>query len=464
MKISLTDLLYSFIFFLMLSTYVLNSTIVGWFAVTISIFLWMRNLFRPQNLILLQIIYIFQYQFYISKLGMPAFISYFTDVITFTIILHLAYSALTKKQQVHRSVLLCFVSMIIFFCIGLLSNVGYGANLLLYLWSVRNVARIPIFLIACIYYSDVFLLTIGYRMMKIAFFFNGIFIGIQYGLFGYYRDFLGGIFGNQMGTANTYLHVLLIVVACFVIPRYMNGTITLFSFIYYLLVICMVSAISELKIIFVELPILFMVTYITQHQNSEKNAKLLSTLILSPLLFAIALTILGDISPFFRDFFSFNKLLSISTSSYTGVGDISRLAGISYVIENMFDYDILLSIFGIGLGNAEFSSTFAILRSPFYERFGLWSHYDWFSLSFTFIETGFLGLIFYLLPYVYIAKSFIFQKIKSDEMMTTLLITIVIFILFIYNTTLRTEAGYVIVFVLSLGYANFRNSLVSFQE
>lgn len=454
MKLHYYQLYYMFVFLLMLSSYIVNSQIIGWIALVLTVGQIIQNINKPAELLIIQLLYIFQYQFYISYLYMPTGIGYLTDIITIITLINYIYDILFLKKKTRKLEFPIIICLLCFVALGFLGNILQGFSLIRYIWAVRNNARIFLFFIFSIHYISPYLIRKSESLFAIAYFFNIIFIWIQYYYLGFKQDFLGGIFGNEIGTANTYLHIMLLIFICISVSKYITSYISIIKFLIYIISILLVAALSELKIVFVEIIIIYLISYLIIGFDIKRLARMLLIVVPSIVMFIIAIPILESISPFFKGFLNVDSLLSISTGSYTGKGDIGRLSVVSYVRERMFNYDNYKTLVGIGLGNAELSQS-NILTSPFYLEYGNITHYNWFSFPFVMIETGLIGVMLYLLPYVYILKEMVFSNKKEYKALISLQLSIMAFVLFIYNISLRIEIGYLFVFVLAFGTLNF---------
>ena len=108
-------------------------------------------------------------------------------------------------------------------------------------------------------------------------------------------------------------------------------------------------------------------------------------------------------------------------------------------------------MFGMGMGNCE-TASFSFLNTPFYLRYNK-LNYTWLSTAFLFLETGYMGLAFFygffLLVYWLggrIAKNKDCDRIYCQMSAIAALCGVMIGF---YNSSLRTEAGYMLYFVLA---------------
>jgi hypothetical protein len=116
---------------------------------------------------------------------------------------------------------------------------------------------------------------------------------------------------------------------------------------------------------------------------------------------------------------------------------------------------------GLGLGNGDYSSSFNFLNSSFYNTYPR-SNYMNFSLSFLFVETGYLGTIAYVAFFV--ANEIVAMKnyIENNNSATLIgvLLPLMCWFLIYYNASLRTNYAYIVFALLASipGYTKKRNN------
>jgi O-antigen ligase len=112
--------------------------------------------------------------------------------------------------------------------------------------------------------------------------------------------------------------------------------------------------------------------------------------------------------------------------------------------------NLLNILFGIGLGNADYSN-YSMFTSKFYNDYSF-LHYQWFSSLFVFLETGMVGLISYLMIFV----SAFFQGIRKMGKETSdtsfYMIMVIFMIIFVfYGIIMRCEqSGFILFMILAL--------------
>ena len=144
--------------------------------------------------------------------------------------------------------------------------------------------------------------------------------------------------------------------------------------------------------------------------------------------------------------------MSGSEGGYSGVEQVNRLTTIPIISEKFLNTP-LEKLFGMGLGNCDMAS-YDFITTPFYNQYS-YLRYQWFSTAFLYLETGFAGLTLYLGFFA----SIFFYSIKrkkdnlsnaSDSMLCQIsaIIAVLAIMITVYNSSLRTEAGYMMFFAL----------------
>ena len=440
-----SDIIIIVSFLLMILTYFYALAQICWFMFGCFSIALVFSWKAPKELIYIQLFFVLQFQHYVSSQILPNTVSYFTDVVTLIIFLHLVREV--PKNRFNKLEKVIIFSSILFIFLGFMSNYYNNFDILKYAWAVRNNIRIFIFFVASSYFIDFSMVNKTNRLLKIAFTFNTIMVLIQFFTLPFAADFIGGIFGHSVGVANTYIHILLLYFLCYSLVNYLNRQISVITLLYYLIPIFLISAVAELKILYVEAVILFIIISLFSKKSIQSVFKFLLIGIMLLVGTIVTLPILVQISPFFKDFFNIENILKIAGGSYTGQDDISRLKAISYVQTRFFHNDVIKNWIGIGLGNAE-QSQFSFLQSPLflqYER----TRYNWFTLPFVMVETGLIGVVIFIYPYIYALIELILKVKKEPSTIIAIALLSTVPLLYIYNLTLRTEIGYLFVYLIA---------------
>ena len=411
----------------------------------------------PKIIICFQVLYVCLYRL-LMWFGFPSTLSYFTDVLTSILLINIIQrpSAYRKHSNKIKPVLVCYFLLVI---IGVFTALINGCNLLQVLWSIRNYYRFLVFFIACICFLKIEDIMQIFRKLDSLFVLNLIVVVVQYFIFQYKGDYLGGIFGVVQG-ANVYTNVFLIIATTFALSSWMNKNKKIMNVLFIIAGSCLVATLSELKFFFVELIAIYFIVLLLCKKDLKHFLKACIVIVIGIILLMNFLPVLYKLYPNFENFFRFDFIFATHEQGYSMSGDLDRLSAINSIIDKVFRNDTLKTWFGIGLGNAEYSSS-QLLVSKFYLQYG-YLHYNWFSHAFMMIEGGFIGLFLYVGTFLSVIVHGLremkknvgnncFQK-NINVYITSTVVAILCIAIMIYNQSLRTEAAYLIYFILSITY------------
>lgn len=379
-------------------------------------------------------------------LGIPYSVKYTVDAAWVLLLFYLlkGRAALPNRQAARLAAI-----TVLFFAIGLLVYVFRFQSVFYFLWGLRNNARFFVFFFACVLFIKEQRAERYLRVFDTLFWLNFLVILYQYAVLGKARDHLGGLFGVEKG-CNGYLNVFLLIVISGSILNYMNGNEKSSRCVLKCAGALAIAVLAELKIFVVELALISVLSAWMTRFSLRKVAVMLggaaSILVCSQLI--------GDMSPGFADWFSINGMYKIisSNTGYTGTNDMNRLTAIPIALSYL--PSLGEKLFGLGLGNCDYSS-FDFLVTPFFaahERL----HYVWFSTAFLVLETGLAGFALYCLffVWVYLGAAARQKSGRADLHSCQLarVLAIMCFVLMMYDASLRTEAAYMMYFVLALPF------------
>lgn len=400
----------------------------------------------------------FTYNFDISE---SAF--YFSDVLN-VLLLILSIKGITRIAlfQPIKKFIWCIITLTI---VGVISSFLQGANILLILWSIRNWGRAVSFFLVCCYVIDKEQAEGIIRLCMNVFHINTIVILIQYLFFreNYTVDSLNGLLGR--GTSGLNISFLMIVF-CIYLSGYFTKKIGLNKLVFCTLELNTIAVLAELKGI-----ILFEIIFVTFYIvlcSSVKNKDLVRYVVLGVGIFVVAIIagrFLVELYPQFRDFMNTSSIVKAATSKY-GYGNsgyIDRLNFYEVINTRLFYDNKWKRVFGIGLGNAEYSSV-SLFTSDFYKQYGTVFRYLNFSTSMIYIEIGIVGLMLFLSSYL-ILFMYLWNIVRDNKdkippyyellgvgiVMTTIL-------LFVYNNMQRTDVSFILSFFLAIPFAVRYNS------
>ena len=406
---------------------------------------------RKQNeaMVLLVLAIVFSFGLFLDLLNLPDFLKYTVDIIWIGLLVTIIINRFRMPNKESVKLLMLVFAFWIVTLLGFIINIK---NPLYYLWGFRNNFRFFVYFFACCMFLKEHNITEILALFDKLFYLNFVVSIFQFFALGKKMDYLGGIFGTDVG-CNSKTIVFFSIIITRSILRYINDTETTKSCLVKCGMSLIIAALAELKFFFVLfIGILFLTLIIT-----KTSIKKLWIIIFVCVCIYSSSMLLVAIFPGSRGFLDLEWLLKVATSSsgYTGRGDINRLTAIPIVWTRFLETwpDRLL---GLGLGNCD-TSAFSFLNTSFFERYG-YLHYNWFSSAFMFLETGIVGFCMYLLffvgVYIYAGKR---EKSGEGVLEACQLVRVlapVCLLLIIYNASMRIEEAYIMYFVLALPFIN----------
>ncbi len=375
----------------------------------------------------------------------PSFVKYTVDFF----IVVLLFIIIINRRLCFERLLLPF--LILFASVFLLCFIVYVFNyqsVFYFLWGCRNNFRFYIAFLAYILFLEEDDISSMLKSFDVLFWINAVVSLYQYFVLGYNQDYLGGIFGVEKGCNSTTLLFFSVFIAKTLI-MYMQGNEKNYVCFIKCAVTLIISAMAELKMFFLLFAIILLFTIIFTKFSWKKVIFVLG---------AFGLLSLSNIllERYVDSGISIESIIKLMTAtSYSSGNDIGRFSAIS-IISEQFHTGIFDKLFGMGLGNCD-TSNFAICNTPFFEAHNE-LHYTWFSTSFLYLETGFVGLV--LISFVFVLCFILaYRKWKSgncNELYCKLgmVMAIVCFIVLFYNSSLRMDIGYMVYFILALPFVS----------
>lgn len=376
-----------------------------------------------------------------DMLSLPGALVFITDfMLVSTGVLYLVKGAKLSR----RTSLSAFIG--IYFIYLLSAYILNFQSIFYFLFGFRHSFRYYIFFLLCINLFKGKDVDSFWNLLTKLFYINAVIMIVQYYILGYSQDFLGGIFGTAQG-CNGGLNIFLVVIISRTLVRgFMKLEKTSICVLH--CIICFyLSALSELKAFYVEFLIILLICFLI----TDFSARKLYIAVGAVFALLVGVALLEKLFPMFAGFFSYGEIMRImSHSGYSSADSVNRLTFINYFNRTVMDTPIK-QFLGLGLGNCEISSI-AIFNTPFAEMYG-WMKYHWLSAPTIYLEQGLIGLIFYFLFFVLvIISAFKLMKRKFIEYEMFCFVTVLASmccVLSIYNSSMRTEAGYIVYFALS---------------
>lgn len=380
-------------------------------------------------------------------------INYSCDVlILLCLLITVSNHGIYIKRNNSREMLLINISVILFVLTIIIGWILNGVPILHAAWGTRNYGRFFVFYYLCIqtfieldYKKIVDWLIKLFPVHFAIILFQLLIEHLSY-------DFLGGIFGKYQGCASGLMIFYgLIIIILF--AKYDNKEMKLKKVLAYLTLILGTAALAELKALF----LYFIVLLGVYGLLSRNKIKASIIWVFGVFGFLIGIEILVRFFPEYANFFTIEKIVNQLTNkeaSYTyreGL-DVAR-SSIFYKLDPVIKQwgGNVARWFGLGLGNGDYSSSFNFLNSNFYNTYSR-SNYTNFSLSFLFVETGYVGTIAYVAFFVsneLVAMKHYVEE-KSSETLLGVFIPITCFFLIYYNCSLRTNFAYIVFAMLAI--------------
>lgn len=321
-------------------------------------------------------------------------------------------------------------------------------SIIYFLWGARNNFRFYAALILFATLLEADDVKSMFRFFDILFWVNVAVVMVQYFVFGHMSDELGGIFGVEVGSNGATLIFLSIIVTKKML-EYMNEQINAIHCFAVCAFSLLVAALAEIKVFFVICVLIVVLAAILTKFSWRKVVLVCVALFFIFLISSLMPILFGAGSQL-----SVKRIIQLITSrGYASERDLGRFTAIP-IISRRFLTDWSQRLFGLGLGNCD-TSTFEICNTPFFKAHQS-LHYDWFSSAFVYLEMGFIGLIANI-GFFGGCSGRAFNNLKNNVGNTvinqfSLIVAIVCIAIFFYNSSLRSEVGYMAYFVLALPY------------
>ncbi len=400
-----------------------------------------------QTLALYMFVFPFLLNFLQDFLHVPGIIKYTLDLSWIIVLFTMIF---TKVQFVYKKTLPILVFTVIFILYASIVYICEYQSVFYFLWGIRNNVRYYIAFFAFAYFLDKDDIKLCMKVIDVLFIVHVIANFFQFFVLGYKWDYLGGIFGTELG-CNGNSMILLIIVTVKSLLMCMHGNEKLQICLLKCGISLIIAAMSELKFFYVIFIFILVISAFITRFSFKKVllfAGLTATVFIGGTVFT---SIWGKGSTL-----NLERIIELITStSYSSAKDLGRFTAIPIISETILE-DLPLKLFGLGLGNCD-TSAFAICNTPFF-RAHSYLNYDWLSSAFAFIETGYIGMSLFLLFFVIIILAALSLKRKKDSNSLYCEMAIVMSIsciaLFFYNSSLRTDIAYIAYFMLALPFVS----------
>ncbi len=383
----------------------------------------------------------------IDTFSLPTSLRFAQDGVLLCLLGIMAYR---YDNRIRRELMPILIYFAVFTAILFFSYLVNFQSLFYLLWGFRNNFRFFFAFLAFVRFVKFDDIEMYLKIFDALFWINFFVCLVQFFVFGYKQDFLGGLFGTSVG-CNIYMNVFLCIITSKSLIWFINKKEKFIWVILKLAASFLIGALAELKFFYIEfIVILCIVSLITRFTWKKV------LIIVAGVVGVVAgVAILIQIFPEYVGQFTLELLYesAVSDRGYTSSGDINRLSAISTISKEIFNKGHQFFV-GMGLGNCDLSSI-SVFNTPFYESHQS-LHYNWFSHAFMFLETGYIGLIMFFgifFLFFFMARSN-YKKGYSHTLYSQLAMTIALLCMMfaIYNTSLRVDSVYMISFVLALAF------------
>ncbi len=348
-----------------------------------------------------------------------------------------------------REMKIFLVGFAAFLLLGSASALVYGVRPLLYLWSMRNYLRFLVIFLDCYLVFDEKDIPLFYRLLDGTIIVHVILTLIQFFFLGVKWDYLNGIYGTMMG-GNSGVNCLFLVTTCVCFYRFYKREMKWPIFLLHIFWMCIDAALSEIKVYLVEL-VAAIVIYVVVTKQWKRMLALMSVIVV---IMVASIVLIYWIYPSFDGFYSrmFTRFYEVlGASHHPNLDSLGRLNQISGMTKPMMDYvssvrpglEGLAKVIGCGFGSGELSTN-GMFDSEFYvTNIRLW-YWD-FILPLLYLETGLLGVAFYVGAWVVAGVSAFVSFLRKGEgeaFLKVLLCGLTV-ILIVYDITMRNNYGYI---------------------
>lgn len=404
---------------------------------------------QPEWLVWMLIVFPFLLGTLNGLLKLPWAIRYLMDVTWMTLLLFL----LRFKQSVNiKNTGRLSLWVILFLLYASFVYIVQFQSPFYFLWGTRNNFRFY-----AAFFSFAAFLTLQdiecyFKLFDKLFWLNVIVSLFQFFALKINQDYLGGIFGAEIGS-NGYTSLFFSIAVTKSILFYLEKRETAWECFSKCIAAVIVAAFAELKFFYVEVIVIIVFAVMFTNFTWRKFW------VIAGGLAAVSggAMLLAVVFPEFAGFLSIEYFLKSATSNkgVTSSGDLNRLNAIPRINE-LWLTNWGQRLFGLGLGNCD-TSSFAMVNTPFFEKYGD-MHYTWRSYAMMYLECGWIGLIFYFgfFVLVYFAIRKIERRcegVSKTYCRISRIVAVLCVIIAIYNSSLRTEAGYMAYFVLAIPFA-----------
>lgn len=412
-----------------------------------------RKRSQPEWLVWLLAFIPFTFGIFFDLLPLPSAIKYAADAAWVLLIVLVAANLTKQNVDISKELKIASLWILVFLVFTFVVYIFNFQSPFYYLMGVRNNFRFYFAFIAFAVFLTEDDIASYLKIFDVLFWVNAAAMLFQYFALGYKQDFLGGIFGTQAG-CNGFVNIFFIIICAKSITAFLEKSEKTYVMLGKCSTALLLSAFAEIKFFYVEFVAIIIIAVLISGNSWRKILVVISGLV----AVIVFVNLLIHLFPYFSELKTLEMVFE-SQSRYSGVETVGRLNAMSQVSDRFLETTIQ-KLTGLGLGNCE-TSTVALFNTPFYEKYG-YIRYFWFSTAHITLETGFIGFSlfagFFVLVFI-ISILFIVRNAKNNFLAKyAAVVALCSILVVVYNSSLRTEAAYMIYFVLSLPFAAIKNS------
>lgn len=386
-------------------------------------------------------------------MGFPSGVTYATDAILIFLFL-MDFGRIKKAVLDAKAQTVYNVFLVLLFCMVIGVVVNFVAPRLV-IWSLRNNLRLYLFFLICVAEFTEENLDRLLKILNALFWINVVFCTFQYFAEGLSGDTVGGLFGRQAGST-TYINIMICIMTCVILGKYAAYQTTFPVVMAYIGACLYLSILSELKVYYIEMFIIFAFVAI----YTESKRRVAQILIFCAGAVVVCILVLIRFSPETMAVFTSQRAANmyLAGNGYTNAGDLNRVTALQSIYRQFFTGNPFRLLFGFGAGYCEHSA-YSIFESPFYVQYG-YLNYRWFTHAWIFLEQGAIGLTLMVLFFV----SMIFYAMRhreirrKDLMMAGVSFVPICILSIFYNSSLQTESSYLLAFMCAIPFALVREN------
>lgn len=393
--------------------------------------------------------YLFVYEFMccflVTNLSLPNSIMFGVDVF-YIILLVASFRAPRVKGYFLPEIILAV--LILSTLVGMVLNQSEISN---YIWGARSEFLGMVLLFAGAQY-----LTLAdiERIFKFCFkfqFLNLACAAYQYHVLGYYQDLNNGAF-----VGGAFQDVFCAALFAYYFYKYVRHEDKLWKVIFIAISTLYIAVVEEEKFLFIEMAGIVAYYFISTRMNFSKVLIIIGCFIAASIALPLLNSVNGqDSMEMLTSWEKFEGYVTMVGYGY----ELPRI-GSSVLISAKFFATPIQELFGLGLGMCEDASTIAFINTAFYSQFS-WLHYMWFTFQIQFMQTGWVGIILYILFFVSLLYANLSLRTKMPDNYKylsdfSIAIVFICIALIWYSSSLRGYAGNMPYFCISIGAAVYR--------